>query len=371
MLIGLRSFIIINQLIMLIPKTKIAISAIALFLAFTFLFCSKLAKESENNTRQLAAYYFGAGYFTLVPENIIHDLDDMKALGTDIICIGITENDIDINPGNIEFIVRESHKRGMKVFAVPSRMAGITAGQPVEPPLFGYHNPHTASLRKDGTPVVRKRHGILSSFYHPEVKQYFLDRVGKMTEKFDIDGIIWDEPKSTVPEWQDHSGLALRDNPDTSFVRYMQDFARFFSEINAEIKANNPNLTIVHFDEACRNDTVIEISATIENLDYYGTDGKPYPVENSPHTGNRATKVLPYYGEKYLKAARANGLKTMMLVENQRLSLEEVGYMEKTFPDILKMDVDLLIYYYYGFFNEAQDENMRVIRSFVPGFKKN
>lgn len=52
---------------------------------------------TENTERLLGAYYFGAGYFTMVPENIRHDLDDMKSLGTDVICIGVTENDIDIN----------------------------------------------------------------------------------------------------------------------------------------------------------------------------------------------------------------------------------------------------------------------------------
>jgi hypothetical protein len=248
-------------------------------------------------------------------------------------------------------------------------MAGITAGQPVEPPLFGYHHPHTATLRQDGTPVVRKRHGILRSFYHPEVEDYFVEKVTAMLDLWEIDGIIWDEPKSTVPEWQDFSALALKNNPDSSFVTYMQDFAAFYTRINEKLKEKDPDLTLVHFDEACRNDTVIEVSATIGHLDYYGTDGKPYPTDRSPHTGNRATKVLPYYGEKYLEAARKNNLGTMMLVENQRLSYREVEDMEETFPEILQMGVDFLIYYYYGFYNEAQDENMRVIREYVPQFK--
>ncbi len=344
--------------------------SIVLFFIFSVA-CHSESPKHEDSSKLLAAYYFGAGYFTLVPENIRHDLDDMKSLGTDIICIGVTENDIDINTGNIQFIVDEAHKRGMRVFVVPSRMAGITAGQPVEPPLFGYHFPHTATLRKDGTPIVRKRHGILSSFYHPEVKTYFIETTKKMISTWDIDGIIWDEPKSTFIGWQDFSERALKNNPDSSYVVYMQDFASFFSDINQEIKSMNPEITIVHFDEACRNDTVIEVSATIKNLDYYGTDGKPYPKKYSPHTGNRATKVLPFYGEKYLKAARNNGLKTMMLVENQRLSLEEVTRMDETFPEILHMDVDLLIYYYYGFFNEAQEKNMQVIRKYIPEFKTN
>jgi len=352
---------------MLVKRYKLAL--ILCLLAGQSLILTEASGQNRAK-RILAAYYFGAGYFTLVPENIRHDLDDMKSLGTDIICIGITENDLDINTGNIGFIVEESHKRGMKVFAVPSRMAGITAGQPVEPPIFGYHHPHTVTLRKDGSPVVRKRHGILSSFYHPEVQAYFIRMVKRMIESWDLDGIIWDEPKSTVPEWQDHSALALKENPDASFVKYMEDFAAFFSRINREIKALQPDLQIVHFDEACRNDTVVEVAASIEHLDYYGSDGKPYPIQCSPHVGNRAAKVLPFYGERYLDAARKKGLKTMMLVENQRLSMEEVACMEETLPAILEMDLDMLIYYYYGFFNEAQDANMRVIRKHIPNFKK-
>jgi hypothetical protein len=226
----------------------------------------KPTAEVTSSDKLIGAYYFGAGYFTLVPENIRHDLDEMQQLGTDIVCIGITENDIKYNAANINFIIEEAHQREMQVFAVPSRMAGITAGQPIEPPLFGYHHPHTATIQKDGTPIVRTAHGILSSFYHPEVKAYFLDITRKMIANFALDGIIWDEPKSTYIGWQDFSPLALENNPDSSYVKYIEDFVDFFSEINLELKKQKPNLTIVHFDEACRNDTVITQSAKIQGL---------------------------------------------------------------------------------------------------------
>jgi hypothetical protein len=327
------------------------------------------ANPSKDSDRLLGAYYFGAGYFTLVPKNIRHDMDEMKGLGTDIVCIGITESDINYNEGNIRFIIEEAHQRDMQVFAVPSRMAGITAGQPIEPPLFGYHHPETAVLRKDGTPVVRKTHGILSSFYHPEVKNYFIETTSKMLEQFDLDGIIWDEPKSTWLEWQDFSELALKDNPEGDYVKYMEDFADFFSDINAELKARQPDLTIVHFDEACRDDTVVNVSATIRHLDYFGTDGKPYPLTKTENITNRDTKVLPKYGERYLKAGRENDLKTMMLVENQRMSKAEVDKMDVALPGILKMDADLLLYYYYGFYDEAPEYKMDVIRKHIPKFK--
>lgn len=326
-------------------------------------------KGTPNPDRLLGAYYFGAGYFTLVPDNVRRDLDEMRKLGTDIVCIGITENDLKYNRSNITFIVEEAHKRDMRVYAVPSRMAGITAGQPVEPPLFGYHHPHTATMRKDGTPIVRKSHGILSSFYHPEVKEYFIRLTTQMITDYELDGIIWDEPKSTFIEWQDFSPLALQNNPDSSYVTYMEDFVSFFSEVNSALKAARPELSIVHFDEACRNDTVVQQGARIQHLDYYGTDGHPYPLTKTQNITNRDTKVLPKYGERYLKAARSNGVKTMMLVENHYLTGEQNEKMKKTFPQILRMDVDLLLYYYYGFYKEDTEESMDIIREYVPQFK--
>ena len=331
---------------------------------------TKQAITATNPDKLLGAYYFGAGYFTLVPDNIRRDLDEMKKLGTDIVCIGITENDIKYNEANIKFIIEEAHQRGMQVFSVPSRMAGITAGQPIEPPLFGYHHPHTATLRKDGTSIVRGSHGILSSFYHPEVKEYFLDMVGKMINNFDLDGIIWDEPKSTYIGWQDFSPLALENNPDSSYVKYIEDFVDFFSDINLELKKQKPDLTIVHFDEACRNDTVITQSAKIKGLDFYGADGHPYPTEKSEHVGNRATKVIPVYGEKYLKAGRDNGLKTMILVENHYLTGEQLDHMEETMPEIIQMDIDLMLYYYYGFYKDDTERNMDITRKYIQEFKQ-
>ncbi|WP_026210427.1 hypothetical protein [Flexithrix dorotheae] len=332
--------------------------------------CDSRKFEQSTSDKLLAAYYFGAGYFTLVPANIRHDLDEMKQLGTDIVCIGITENDIKYNDANIKFIVEEAHQRGMQVYVVPSRMAGITAGQPVEPPLFGYHHPHTVTIKKDDSPIFRKSHGILSSFYHPEVKDYFISLTSKMVTEFNLDGVIWDEPKSTFIGWQDFSPLALQHNPDSSYVVYMEDFARFFSDVNAQLKKVKPELQIVFFDEACRNDTVVQECAKIQNLDFYGADGHPYPTEKSEHTGNRALKVLPVWGERFLKAGRKNGLKTMMLVENHYLTGVQLDHMEETLPEIINYDLDMLIYYYYGFYKDDTERNMDIIKKNIKKFKQ-
>ena len=85
----------------------------------------KAEPEIKSNTsdRLLGAYYFGAGYFTLVPENIRKDLDEIKSLGTDFVCITATVSDTRHTKPNIDFIIEEIHKRDMKVYLVPSRLA--------------------------------------------------------------------------------------------------------------------------------------------------------------------------------------------------------------------------------------------------------
>ena len=327
-------------------------------------------EETKVAEKLLGTYYFGAGYFTLVPDNIRKDLDEIKQLGTDFVCITATVSDLRHTKPNIDFIVDEIHKRGMKVFLVPSRLAGITAGQPLEPPIFPYHHLNTWVIKKDGKPLVRKGLGPISSFYYPEVKEYFISSVHKMMDTWEIDGIVWDEPKSTFIGWQDFSAKAIENNPDSSYVKYMEDFANFFSEVNKSLKEKDPKLTILFFDEACRNDVVPEKTATIKYLDYFGTDGRPYFSEDSPEEGNRGTKVIPKYGERFISEGRKNGLKTFVLIENQKITGEEIKATDKAFPYILNMDLDMMIYYYYGRYKADTEEGMNVIRKHIANFKK-
>jgi len=339
-----------------------------LLIFWVLLICSCAEKKQNNNHKLVGAYYFGAGYFTLVPDNIKRDISEMKKMGTDVICITATEGDITDNKSNIQFIIKTIHANGMKVFIVPSNLAAITAGQPLEPSIFPYHHLNTWVINKDSTKKIRRLSGAVCSFYYPEVKQYFKDIVKQIMDTFKVDGIVWDEPKSTY--WQDFSLLALENNKDGDFVKYMQDYAAFFSEINKYIKSINPNIIIVQFDEACRNDTVVNESAKIKNIDYFGTDGCPYFTAESPYKGNRATKVLPVFGERYFKAARNNNHKTFALIENQYLTLEEVKSMEKNIDYISSMDVDFLVYYYYGFYDGNSDYKMQVVNKIIEKFRK-
>jgi len=190
-----------------------------------------------------------------------------------------------------------------------------------------------------------------------------------MVRLFGPDGIIWDEPKST--NWQDFSQKALEHNPEGDFRIYLQDFTAFFSRINGRLKATHPSLEILHFDEACRWDEVVEATVRIEHVDYVGVDGRPWVTEDRDPAENRRTqKVLPYYGERYVSAAREQGKRTFALIENQRLNPEELEWFERDIDTVLRIDADLLLYYYYGFHQADVERNMQVIRSTLPVWKR-
>ncbi len=323
---------------------------------------------SETTTRKLGAYFFRGGMFTLVPHHIREQLDDMRSLGTDIVCLAVNGQDSSYNHMNIEFLVEECHLRGMEVYFVPSRTAGITAGAPLTADTLGYRFPHTWTVDREGKPLVRAC-GVLCSFYYPEVEEHVFSEVDDMVSRYRPDGIIWDEPKST--NWQDFSAKALENNPEGDFERYLKDFSSFFSRINARLKQAHPDLKLLHFDEACRWDPVVKATAEIEHLDYIGVDGRPWvaPCEDAADN-RREQKVLPLYGERYLSAARAQGAKTFALIENQRLDQQELESFERDIERVLEIDADLMLYYYYGFHQADVERNMQVIRDHLPAWRK-
>ena len=318
-----------------------------------------------NSDKILAAYYFRAGMFTLVPDHIRESLDEMKSWGTDVICIATTEHDLNYNEDNVDFLCEETHKRGMKVYTVPSMLAGVTAGAPLTASSFGYFHPETSIKDKNGNVTIR-RCGPLGSFYHPKVKDFFINKTSEMIQRWDVDGIIWDEPKWTY--WQDFSEMATQNNPKNDFRKYMQDYAVFYGEVNAALKAKHEGLTIVHFDEACRNDIVVEESAKIKNIDFYGVDGRPWPCRDASREGNR--KTIPDYGERYFTEARKNNVKTFALIENQRVSNDEEEHlMYETLPKIIEMPIDFLTYYYWGFHQPNNKKKMEAIKKNVMAYK--
>jgi hypothetical protein len=313
-----------------------------------------------------AAYYLRAGMFTQVPKNLKSDLDLMKKWDTDIVCISIHYLQLLRAGINVDRIVREVKDRNMQVYVIPARVAGLTAASPIVSFFTAYH-PEALSLKRDGTPNLRSTQGPIASFYHPETIQYVTNFGLKILENWDVDGIVWDEPKCTW--WQDFSPLALKNNPDGDFRIYIRDMAAFFSGINQKLREKKPSLKLVLFDEAVRNDIVIEESATTTPLDYFGCDGKPWPG-HLPDDGNGTPKNLFGNGQRYLQAARKEGKGSFFLVENFNLDTRKTDLFEQYLPQVMEMDIDMMGYYFYGSGLEQPERVMKITAKNLNIFKK-
>ncbi len=94
----------------------------------------------------------------------------------------------------------------------------------------------------------------------------------------------------------------------------------------------------------------VERCAQIKHLHEFGCDGRPYRHEDK--VGNDsghglAHKLLCEHGAYFLKQARRNGKKGLLLIENHTMTERDVELMDKRMPEVLDLQPDHLIYYFY------------------------
>lgn len=313
----------------------------------------------------LNAYYLRAHMYTLVPRHIREDLKWMADIGTNTVSLAVLEQDLFAAVENIDIICNEAEKLNMKVFAVPSRWGGMVAGAPKVPSLFSVKNPQTWILKKDGSPLYNDISGVISSVHYPETAAFFKTSVDKMIKLWNIKGIIWDEPKSFLP---DYSSKAIENlGKDASWKSYIKAVIDFFADINKHIKNTHPEITTCMFAYADSSDIIVNEGAQAGYLDFYGCDGRPWRNEDGGHQES-AGKVLLGTGERFLKAAHDNNKKSLWLIENHNMRDTDTTLMDKRLPELMQKEIDHLIYYYYPRNIQNPDTNMNCIAKHLKGF---
>ncbi len=315
----------------------------------------------------LNAYYFRAHMYTLVPHQVREDLQFMADLGTDAISVAILEQDLFAAVENVSIIANEAERLGISLFIVPSRWGGILAGAPKVPSIFSAQHPHTWVLDSDGNFVKSKWSGVMSSFHHPDTRNFFKEHIDKCLSLWPVKGIIWDEPK--LYTIIDHSAAAMQAlDGSTDLKDHQQAFSDFFSELNAHIKSKAPEVLTSLFVYANLGDDVVQSGAQITHLDYYGCDGRPWRNEDGGEQ-EQANKVLLGVGERFLTAARAEGKGGFWLIENHNMSAGSNALMERRLEEVINHQPEQLAYYYYPRNVDKPDENMDIIGRHLKKYK--
>ena len=221
-------------------------------------------------------------------------------------------------------------------------------------------------LKKDGSPVESSVSGRISSIHYPETFEFFIESLDKLLNLWNIRGIIWDEPKTLGP---DYSELAIKKlGTDASVEDHLNANVDFYSRVNGYIKDTFPGIDTSFFTYASGTDLEIQTLAKIKNLDYYGCDGRPWPAEAGGKLEGQG-KVLLGNGERFIRAARAAGKKTLWLVENHNMDDADTKLIEKYLPGIMQKDIDQMIYYYYPRNLKSPEKVMEIIAKNIKSFK--
>jgi len=326
---------------------------------------------APSKEKILSAYYFRAHTYTMVPGQVREDLTWMADHGTNAVCPAILEQDLFAAVENIEIICNEAEKLGMQVLAVPSRWGGLIAGAPKVPSLFTIKNPDTYVMMKDGTPYSSRVSGRISSFHHPATLEFFKAATSEMLRTWNIKGVIWDEPK--MFDRLDYSPAAQQAlSGQITRARNIQAFADFWSKVNEHIKSNHPEVSTHFFIYAqlAQHDDVMQSTAKIDHLDYYGCDGAPWHVDDQSKKVTEGKNLLgDDAGEKFLRYARQNHKKSLWLLENLKLDRHDIELMDQRLPEILDSSVDHLIYYYYPRSLKEPDLVMNTLAKHIKKWK--
>ena len=301
--------------------------------------------QQRSGRKYLNAFYYRAQMYTMVPHQIQEDMKWLANAGTNAITIAVLEQDFDAASENIQFIIKEANKVGMDVIATPSRWGGIVAGAPKVPSVFTIRNPQTWVLNKDGSAFDTSITGRISSINNEETYQFIQNQVDKLFQNWNFKGIIWDEPKTIS---LDYSPAAIKKfGKDPTMDQQIQANVDFYSRINKHIKTKFPDKSTSFFIYASFDDETIKKLAKIQYLDYFGADGRPWNQKDGGQLECEGKTLLGNQGQRFIDAAHSNNMKSMLLMENHNLPSADIHLLEKGMPELLKMDVDQLIYYYY------------------------
>lgn len=316
----------------------------------------------------LNAFYYRAHMYTIVPRQIREDLKWMADIGTDTVTLSILEQDFSAAFENVAFICNEAAKLGMSVIAVPSRWAGILAGAPKVPSLFTIRNPQTWILRKDGTPVDSLVTGRISSIHYEETYEFIIQSLDKLFSSWDIQGIIWDEPKTLGIDYSPKAIEKL--GPDPTEEQQLQANVDFYTRINEYLKTHYPDKTTGMFIYSDLSDKVMYKMAETGGLDYYGCDGRPWRLEDGGKTENPGKVLIGHTGQRFIDAAKKQGKKSLFLIENHNMADKDIPLFERRMPELMEMDIDQLIYYYYPRNIENPDKLMNILKNELKTFKR-
>jgi len=309
---------------------KITLTIILVF--FVCIFLANIPKEKRNKTKEITetrAIYFSYIEFnnyirnkkeTESKENIKKVLDNIKEFGFNTIIVHVRPfadsiyksefypiSNIVLNNENtipsydvLEYFIKESHKRNIKIEAWinPFRISNQTdlSSISIESPYYKF--------AKDNNAKIIEGKGIYLNPASDEVQKLIINGIKEIIEKYDIDGIHFDDyfyPDKTIDlknyeEYQKNNGtLSIEEYRLNNITTLIKNVSKLIKETKKKIRfgiapegniENNYNNNYIDIKKILEKDYIDYIMPQI----YYGFENQVKPFTETIKEWNNLIK---------------------------------------------------------------------------------
>ena len=303
----------------------------------------------------LTAYCLSYGNWTVIPKQWKESFSDMKNCGFDAVALSFSESEMKYSRRAFEMQVKMAHDCGLKVHVIPSRLGRRIAGAPYMCSMWLMSNPQ-AQLPEDPSLAC-----VESKDFQEWTKQF----ITTLVEDYEIDGLIWDEPKA--PDFvTKHPEAIAKYGECATPEMVMSEFARLIDELSSIAKKIRPELTVSLFNMPNTNPRFSYMTSGLENIDYAGFDGNFSRQSYFHEKPEKIKHSLSEVWERTLKECAAHGKKTFALIENMLMPADVIEEYAIGLEKFLSYaQPDHLGCYYYAHNNSSPEEVHRITMEII------
>jgi len=312
--------------------------------------------------RLITAYYLGRGHGTVVPRHEEENFRDMVDSGFTAVAMPFSQADMKYARRSFEIRIALARKCGLKCLVIPSRLGGRTAGSPVAPCAWLGQHLH-CRVPEQTTPRLP-----IACLESEEFRIWAKDFMTTLVADYELDGIIWDEPKR-VALISKHPDTIAKYGPNPTAEQMQDSFVDFLTALTAHCLNIKPALSVTLFAQKDDPPYFTTRAACIPGLDYFGYDGNLAP-QSFFHEEPRWHKyrIESVWDRTISECASANK-GTFALIENMLMPASAMPVYERNLENYLKTyRPDHLSIYYYGPNNEDPETVHRITRRLMRAY---
>ncbi len=308
----------------------------------------------------VTAYFLCHGHWTVIPHQLEENFADMRACGFDAVAMSFSESEMRYSRRAFELQIRLAKKLGLKCLVIPSRLGGRLAGAPLMPSFWLAQNPDCLVPNNPGWPVA----DVNAPKFIKWVHEFMTTLIGD----YDLDGIIWDEPKA-VGLVSQHPATIAKCGPHPTTEQMQDSFIEFLAGLTQLCLRLKPSLAITMFAQRTDPEYFTRKAAGIPGIAFHGYDGN-LARQSFWHEEPQWHKYrLESVWERTLAECKATGRRTFALVENMLMPAVAIPEYEANLAAYLQSyRPDHLSLYYYAHNNEDPERTHAITRRLMQQY---